>query len=81
VSLSGEDRARRLAGKPHNERMKLITNSFNALAIAIAGVAVLLPGINEPVLLLTVKPWILISSALALHFVAHAVLGFLRSED
>lgn len=53
MSLGDPDRVRRLAAQRHNERMKLIANSFNALAIAIAGVAVLLPGINEPGLLLT----------------------------
>lgn len=81
MSLSDEDRARRLAGKRHNERMKLVATTFKALAITVAGVAVILPAINDPSLLVTIKPWILISSAVGLHLVAHAVLNLIQSED
>lgn len=63
MSLTEEDRARRLAAKRSNERVKLAAGALNALGIAVAGAAVILPAINEPGFLLTIKPWILLFSA------------------
>ena len=81
MSLTDEDRRRRLAAKRNNERVKLGATALNAIAIAIVSVAVVLPAISAPDLLLTGRAWILLLAAIVLHLVAHAALSFLRSED
>jgi len=45
VSLTNADKARRLASRRFNERVKLIVTSLNAIALAILGAAFILPGI------------------------------------
>lgn len=81
MSFSEEDRARRLAAKKNNERVKLAAGALNALGIAVAGAAVILPAINEQGFLLTIWPWILLLSALGRHMAAQTLLSPLRSED
>lgn len=78
MSLSDEDKKRRLAAKRNNERVKLFANSLNAVALTILGAAFILPSVNGGLLSLTV---IWIPVAVALHLGAQATLGLLRSED
>ena len=75
------DQERRLAAKRKDERVKLIATSLNAVALAVFGAAFLVPAVANPAVLLSSGPWILMLTALALHFGAHAVLQFLRSEE
>jgi len=72
------DRARRLAAKKNNERVKLFAATLNAISVATFGAAFILPVVNG-----TVGPlsaiWILL--AVALHLSAQAAFRFLQSED
>jgi hypothetical protein len=72
------DRARRLAAKRFNERLKLLIVALNAIAVASFGAAFILPMIGasgQKVSLL----WII--AAFALHLVAQGIFHWLRSEE
>lgn len=71
----------RLAAKRLNEQTKLSANTLNALAIALLGAAVIIPGVSNPSALLSWEPWVLLFVAVGLHFVARAFLRLLRSEE
>ena len=81
MSLTPEDKRRRLAAKRNNERVKLAATSLNALALALLGAAFLIPALSNAAVLLTVEPWFLLFVAVALHFGAQATLNLLQSED
>lgn len=78
MTLSDEDKMRRLAAKRNNERVKLVAGTFNAMALTILGAAFILPSINGGVGALTL---IWIPVAVALHLGAHMAFRFMRSED
>jgi hypothetical protein len=78
MSLTDEDRARRLAAKRNNERVKLVASTMNTVALTTFGAAFILPLVNGATGPL---PVIWIPFAVALHFGAQAVYRFLRSED
>lgn len=72
---------RKLAAKRLNERVKLAVTTINALAIGIAGSAIILPAARDGVTTLPWQAWIWILVAFALHLVAQGLLSLLRSED
>lgn len=78
MSLSDEDKVRRLAAKRNNERVKLAAGTLNAMALTTFGAAFILPSINGAAAPLSV---IWIPAVAALHLGAHAVFRFMRSED
>lgn len=78
MSLTEEDKLRRLAAKRNNERVKLMAGTFNAMALTILGAAIILPGINGGPGALTL---IWIPASVALHLGAHMAFRFMRSED
>ena len=63
-----------------NERIKLLANTFNALAIGLVGFALLRPLVED---LSTLSPltlwWVL--TAIVFHVLSHYVLGRLEKED
>lgn len=77
MSLSPQDRRRRLASKRVNESLKLAANFLNAIAIGVVGAAFIVPGVTD---FATVR-WIWIPAGLVLHLVGHMLLQSLRSED
>ncbi len=81
MSLTPGDKARRLANRRFNERIKLIVTSLNAIALAILGAAFILPGVANVANLLSIEPWVLLFIALGIHVGAQALLGRLKSED
>lgn len=78
MSLTEEDRRRRLGAKRIHERLRLVAGTLNAVAITSFGAAVVLPVIQHA----SAAPFLVwIPLALGLHLSAHVVLHFLRSED
>lgn len=78
MSLTSEDKARRLAAKRFNERVKLVVVTVNAMALTTLGAALILPALN-PALPRTSSFWILL--AVGLHLIAQALFQLLRSEE
>ena len=78
AELTAEDRARRLAAKRNNERVKLVATTLNAIALTTFGAAFILPTVNGGI---SAPPLIWILAAVTLHLGAHAVFRLLRSED
>jgi hypothetical protein len=73
-------KARKLAAKRINERLKLLASFFNALALGVIGAGFIVPVVNEPGRLISPQlPWL--GLGLVLHLSAQGVLLFLRSED
>jgi hypothetical protein len=71
---------RKLAAKRINERLKLLANLLNSLAIGVIGAGVIVPGVRDPThVTLQTLTWIAIG--LALHLVGQIVFAFMRSED
>lgn len=77
----GEASRRKLAAKRANERVKLLANTLNALAIGVAGAGLIVPIVGEPTALFDAKrpAWLLFAAIL--HVCAQGALGLLRSED
>mgnify|MGYP001347515958 CR=1 FL=1 len=78
AELTPQDRARRLAARRTNERLKLIATALNAVSVATVGAAFILPAVNGASGPL---PLIWIPMAVGLHLAAQGVFHFLRSED
>lgn len=78
MSLAPEDVRRRIKAKRFNERVKLLTSTVNTAGLTILGSAILLPLVGSGFRSLSLI-WILVAAAL--HCVAQAILGGLRSED
>lgn len=76
--LTPLDRARRLAAKRNNERVKLVASTLNAIALTTFGAAFILPTVNAG---MAAPPLIWILAAVTLHLGAQAVFRLLRSED
>jgi hypothetical protein len=74
--MTPEDRERRLAAKRNNERVKLAAGALNALSIATAGAAFVIPAIVGQGI-----QWIWLPASAALHLCAQAVFQFMKSED
>ena len=70
-----------IQAKRFNERVKLLTTTANALAIGVAGSAIILPVVRESTSVEPLRTAIWIFVAFILHLMAQAVLGLLRSED
>jgi hypothetical protein len=68
---------RKLRAKRTNERVKLTAVSLNTLALAIVAAAFVIPGVTS----LDNVRWAWIPIGFILHLLAHAVLGFMKSED
>ena len=82
TSLSDEDRARRVAAKRFNERLKLIANLLNTSAAALIGAALLIPLVQQDTTILwELWPWLWFLIAVLLHMLGHVVLSRMRSED
>ena len=64
-----------------NEQTKLTATSVNALAVALAAAAVIIPGVNNPAVLLSWQPPALFFGSLGLHLIARTILRFMRSEE
>jgi divalent metal cation (Fe/Co/Zn/Cd) transporter len=64
----------------HNERMKLLANTFNALAIGLIGFALLRP-LVEDLSTLNVQSLWWVLTAIVFHLLSHYVLGRLERED
>ena len=75
------DQRLRLAAKRHNESVKLVATSLNAIALAVLGTAFVIPAIGNIAVLSSPGPWILLFVAIVIHLVAHAVVRLLRSEE
>lgn len=77
--------ARKLAAKRINERLKLLANLLNSLAIGVIGAGVIVPAVRDPsqgtLLILTWQMLTWITIGLALHLVGQSVFAFMRSED
>lgn len=78
MDLTDEDRARRLAARRNNERVKLAATTLNAIALTTFGAAFILPSVNGG---MAAPPIIWILAAAALHSGAYAVFRLMRSED
>lgn len=78
MSLSPEDRLRRLIAKRNNERVKLAAGTLNAMALTTFGAAFIILLINGNA---GPFPLIWIPLAAALHLGAHVAFRFMRSED
>jgi hypothetical protein len=73
-------KARKLAAKRANERLKLLASFFNALALGVIGAGFIVPVVNEPGRLISPQlPWL--GLGFVLHLLAQGALSFLRSED
>lgn len=79
--MTPEQKQIRLRAKRQNERVKLMANLLNAVAIAVIAVTIVIPSVADPQFLLTAKPYVLLSVALVLHIAAQVFLGLLQSED
>lgn len=64
----------------HNERMKLLANTFNALAIGLIGFALLRPLVEDLSTLSAKSLWWVVS-AIVFHLLSHYILGRLEKED
>ncbi|MEE8631498.1 MULTISPECIES: hypothetical protein [Methylobacterium] len=73
-------KARKLAAKRANERLKLLAGFFNTLALGVIGAGVIIPTVAD----LTnawPKSLVWLVTGLVLHCVGQGALTFLRSED
>ncbi|MGH2343500.1 hypothetical protein ACRC7T_18700 (plasmid) [Segnochrobactraceae bacterium EtOH-i3] len=76
--MTEDDRARRLAAKRNNERVKLAASTMNAIGLTTFGAAFILPFVNGGPA--TPTPlWVIVAAVL--HVGAHVLFRFLRSED
>jgi len=66
-----------------NERIKLAAGAFNTFSLAIMISAIVYPLVRsgDAAALFTKFTWIWFSSGVALHLIAHWILGLLKSED
>ena len=64
----------------HNERMKLMSTTSNALALAFVGFAIVRP-VTDPDLDFPPYAYLFLATGLALHALSHYLLGKLRKED
>lgn len=71
-----DDPRRRLRAKRQNERVKLGA-SFNTVALAILGAALILPSVSGG----DAVHWNWVLPAIILHLLAHIALSFLKSEE
>ena len=74
---------RKLAAKRYNERVKLTAGAVNALGLALIISGMVFPVVRAgaPEVLGSLFTWIWVFGGIALHLIAHAVLGLLKSED
>ena len=76
---------RKLAANRINERLKLLANLLNSLAIGVIGAGVIVPGVRDPTHVtlqtLTWQTLTWIAIGLVLHLVGQMVFAFMRSED
>lgn len=71
----------RLAIRRLNEQTKLTATYVNALAVALVGAAVIIPGVNNPAALLSWQSVALFFVSLGLHVVARIILRFIGSDE
>ncbi|AWN52304.1 hypothetical protein [Methylobacterium sp. 17Sr1-1] len=73
-------KARKLAAKRINERLKLLASFFNALALGVIGAGVIIPTVAD-----MTRAWpkslVWLVTGLVLHCAAQSAFTFLRSED
>ena len=77
----GERTRRKLAARRNNERVRLLAQTINALAIGLVGAAILVPLVSAPETLLSWRTVAWIIMAVSLHLLAQGIFVLLRSED
>lgn len=72
-----------LQAKRYNERVKLVTNSVNTLALAfvISGAVFPIVRAGQTAAIGAKFTWVWIISGLILHLMGHLLLGLLKSEE
>ena len=71
----------RLAARKLNEQTELSATALNALAVALIGAAIIIPGVRDLSSLLSWQPLFLLFVALTVHIGARLFLLLLRSEE
>ncbi len=71
----------RLAARKFNEQTELSATALNALAVALIGAAVIIPGVRDLSSLLSWQPLLLLFVALTVPIGARLFLLLLRSEE
>ena len=71
----------RLAARKLNEQTELSATALNALAVALTGAAVIIPGVRDLSSLLSWQPLLLLFVALTVHISARRFLLLLRSAE
>ncbi len=71
----------RLAARKLNEQTELSATALNALAVALIGAAIIIPGVRDLSSLLSWQPLLLLSVALTVPIGARRFLLLLRSEE
>ncbi|TNC13535.1 hypothetical protein FF100_12190 [Methylobacterium terricola] len=72
---------RKHVAKRLNEHLKLLAAYMNAMAIAVAGAAIIVPLVSSPNAALGRSHLSWFAAALALHCVGHVVIRFLPREE
>ncbi|WP_156311694.1 hypothetical protein [Methylobacterium platani] len=72
---------RKHAAKRLNEHVKLSAAYVNAMAIAVAGAAIIVPLVSNPNATLGRSHLSWFAASLALHCIGHAVIRLLRQEE
>ncbi|KMO39054.1 hypothetical protein VQ03_16205 [Methylobacterium tarhaniae] len=72
---------RKYTAKRLNEHIKLFAAYVNAMVIAVAGAAIIVPLVSNPNATLGQSHLSWFAASLALHCVGHAVIRLLRRED
>ena len=83
AALDGAEIAarRKHVAKRLNEHLKLSAAYVNAMAIAVAGAAIIVPMVSSPNVALGRSHLSWIATSLVLHCVGHVVIRFLRREE
>ena len=71
----------RLAARKLNEQTELSATALNALAVALTGAAIIIPGVRDLSSLLSWQPLLLLFVALTVPIGARRFLLLLRSEE
>lgn len=72
---------RKHTAKRLNDHLKLLVAYMNAMAIAVAGAAIIVPLVSSPNAALGRSHLSWFATSLALHCVGHVVVRFLRREE
>ncbi len=81
MSLTENDRERRIVAKRNNEKLKLSATFMNGCAIALVGAAVILPLVNDPTQVFPLAHVWWFVAACGIHYGARRILGKMASED